>query len=71
MMGALHKMGSHGEVIAVAGAAFSWSAWLHGILDPLLLILSVLLTLCSLILVVPKVICQVKKWIPNKPKTKS
>ena len=52
----------YAEWIAVGGAGFAWVTVLHGVLDPVLLILSVSLTLCSLILVIPKVIKEVKSW---------
>ena len=62
-MNIVQKMGKvYGEWIAVGGAGVGWSAWLHGLLDPFLLVLSVLLTLCSLVLVVPKVIKQIRDW---------
>ena len=58
----VQKMTNHGEWFAVFGATTGWATWLHGVLDPVLLILSVLLTLISLFLVVPKFVAQIKKW---------
>ena len=68
----LQKMTNHGEWFAIAGAAGGWGVWLHHALDPVLLILSVILSLISLYLVVPKFIKRLREDIAKlrTPKTK-
>ena len=60
-MSNMSKMINHGEWFAIGGASVGWTAWLHSALDPVLLILSLVLTLISLYLAVPKFIQKIRE----------